>query len=96
MKVDGCFGLIKKKVEKFSLFLKITFFFCLDSNSCTMLMVDTKKNSKIGTYFSLFESCYKILASTNICFFQRGLSSNRIDFYFDALKVLGNRKPVVY
>lgn len=48
-----------------------------------MLMVDTKKNSKIGTYFSLSESCYKILASTNICFFQRGLLNNRI--YFDAL-----------
>ena len=48
-------------------------------------MVDTKKNSKIGTYFSLSESCYKILTSTNICFFQRGLLNNRIDFDFDAL-----------
>ena len=48
-----------------------------------MLMVDTKKNSKIGTYFSLSESCYKILDSTTMCFFQRGLLNNRI--YFDAL-----------
>lgn len=44
-----------------------------------MLVVDSKKNNTIGTYFNLFESYLKILVSTNICMSQRGLLNSRVD-----------------
>lgn len=42
-------------------------------------MIDSKKNSTVGNYFKLSESCSKVLASTNICISERGLLNNRVD-----------------